>query len=210
MTQHIDLADLSRRPLKHWSIDGIPEITMGGLWILWGASMLLSDVLPPGNAADSFRMMLPFILVISALALNRLTKILKARITEPRAGRVVLPSPSVATRIATAAIAAIAAAGLVGLIATGRALAWEHLVTSGVAIMIALALVVGAVRTQASHLLWLAGFALLLGAWMFMTDAGTQGFNWMLLALGGASAVLGTIRLRQFLHHNPRQTDDQP
>jgi hypothetical protein len=210
MTQHIDFADLSRRPLKHWSMDGIPEITMGSLWILWGGSMLLSDVLPPGDATDSFRTMLPFVLVISALAVNRLTKTLKAKITEPRTGRVVLADPSVAARIATAAIAGIAAAGLVGLIATAKAVAWEHFITSGVAIMIALALVVGAIRTQAPHLLWLAGFALLLGAWMFLTDAGTHGFNWMLLALGSASVVLGTIRLRQFLRQNPPPMDDQP
>jgi hypothetical protein len=121
---------------------------------------------------------------------------------------VVLPDPSVATRIAGGAIAAIAAAGLAALIVTGRALAWEHLVTSGVAILIALALVVGAIRTQAPHLLWLAGFALLLGAWLFVADSGMQGFNWMLLAMGGASVALGTIRLRHFLHQNPRPSDN--
>ena len=207
MTEYPDLGEVARRPIKYWSIDGLPELTMGGLWVIWGGAFLLGNALPKGPGANAYWTIVPFILVASSLMANRATRRLKERITFPRTGYVAMQEPRMAARILTAAIAALGAAGLTALIAASRTLEWENVVTSGTAVVIALALAAGSLRTHAPHLLWLSAFSLLLGLVMYLVHAGYPGLNWMLVALGSASVVLGSIRLRRFLERHPRSTE---
>ena len=209
MTQYSNLDELARRPLRNWTIDGLPELSMGALWIVWGGAILIGNALPQGSFANVYRMAIPFLLVASALSMNSLTKRLKSRITYPRTGYVALPDPTGTAQIATATIAGLAAAGLAALIAAGSTLAWENLIATGSAMLIALALVIGSIRTRAPHLLWLAAFSVVLGAALYVSGTGYEGLNWLLIGLGAVSMVLGAVRLRRFLREHPLTEDSQ-
>ena len=47
--QNVNLKDIESRPQQYWNIDGLPEVVMGGLWIIWGLASLIPDFLPKGR-----------------------------------------------------------------------------------------------------------------------------------------------------------------
>jgi hypothetical protein len=203
MEEARDLNEVARRPYRYWNIDGLPECTMGGVWILWGAAMIIGNSLPKGSLSTGYWMAVPLLLVASGLAMNRVTHWLKARITFPRTGYVRMLEPSRAVRFVSHAIAALSAGALSALVVTGRASQWESVVPAGTAIVIAVALATAAVRSRAPHLLWLSGFSLVLAGWLYVDRGGYSDLNLLLVWLGVASVVLGGIRLRRFLRRYP-------
>jgi hypothetical protein len=59
-------------------------------------------------------------------------------------------------------------------------------------------------RFRMLRYLWLAGLALVLGAWMYLTRAPFERIAVTIAWLGGGLALMGAIRLREFLAVNPR------
>ena len=50
MVTDAELRDLAARPRRYWHVDGIPELVMGLVWLLWGGALLLGEALPRGTA----------------------------------------------------------------------------------------------------------------------------------------------------------------
>jgi hypothetical protein len=203
MTDPLDLRDIERRATTYWNVDGLPELMMGLLWLLWGGSMLVGQTLPRGTVWNLYWMFTPALLVLSGVAANWMTKKLKARITFPRAGYVEWNEPTRAVRLATAAVAVISAAALAALVARSRVEGVEHIAAPGFGVILSLAFLVISVRQRAPYHLAMAGVALMLGLAFGALKIGWDGMNWMLVVLGIAEALIGSLRLRMFLRRNP-------
>jgi hypothetical protein len=203
--QNIDLAEIERRPQQYWNADGIPELLMGVLWMVWGAAWLIGERIPRGSVYTAFWLMTPALLALSGSLVVWATRALKARITFPRAGYVAWREPSRTTQFAVAAIAIVTAAILAGVAVKARNTgATSQLVTPLLSAILSLAFVVAAVRQHAPHLLALAGVAVALGIVLGTTHGGWESANWLFLLIGAASALVGATRLTLFLRSHPR------
>jgi hypothetical protein len=205
MAESLDLREIERRPAQYWNVDGLPELMMGILWILWGAAWLVGQSLPRGAAWNVYWMFTPVLLVFSGVAAVWATKKLKARITFPRTGYVDWKDPTHAQRLTAAAVAMVTAALATALVVRSRTEGLELLAAPGVGVLLSLGFVVASLRQRAPHLLALAGVALLLGLAFGAAKTGWEGMNWMLVGLGAAAALVGAIRLRRFLEKHPIQ-----
>ena len=70
-------------------------------------------------------------------------------------------------------------------------------------VILSLAFVVASFTQRAPHLLVLAPVALLLGLAFSVSAPGWDAMNWMFIALGGATALRGAVRLWMFLRSHP-------
>ena len=203
MAQSLDLPELERRSVKYWNEDGLPELVMGLLWVVWGGAWLVGSALPHGPVRSTYWMFTPVLLALSGVAAVSLTKKLKARVTFPRTGYVQWKEPTRSQRFLTAAVAAVAAAALTAIVAKARTAGLETLAAPGVGVILCLGFLVASLTQRAPHLLVLAGIALALGLAFSVLDAGWGAMNWMLVALGVATTVMGAARFRRYLARHP-------
>lgn len=203
MTQSVDLADIARRPQRYWNADGLPELMMGLVWMLWGLSWLIGESLPRGTVSSFYWILTPALLALSGFASVWATKKLKARITFPRAGYVEWTEPTGAQRAAAAAVAMISAALLVVILVKARANGVERTAPLALGVLLSLAFVIASLKQRAPHLLALAGVALMLGLTAGAVNAGWPSLNWILVGVGLATCISGLIRLVLFLKRNP-------
>jgi hypothetical protein len=202
MTDTVDLRGAARRPHQYWNIDGLPELGMGLLWILWGSAWLIGEALPRGRAFQTYWMFTPVLLVLSSVAVIWAIKRAKARLTFPRTGYVEWKPPTRTQRVITAAVALGVAAALTVLRARNRD-ALGPSVMPWLGILIGVAFVVASVRQRAPHLLVLAGAALALGLTFGALDVGWEAANWLFVCLGVVTALVGAVRLGRFLKRHP-------
>lgn len=203
MTKSLDLGELERRPARYWNEDGLPELIMGLLWIVWGGAWLIGNALPRGGMWNVYWMLTPALLALSGMAAVRLTKRLKSRLTFPRTGYVRWKEPTKGQRLAAAVIAMVTAAAVVGLIAKGRAEGLENVAAPGIGVILSLGFLVASITQRAPHWLALAGVALALGLLGGALGTGWDAMNWMFVALGAVMAVMGGARFRRFVARNP-------
>lgn len=205
MAESLDLHELERRPVKYWNEDGLPELVMGLLWILWGGAWIVGNTLPRGKVWNVYWVFAPALLALSGVAAVWATKRLKAQFTFPRTGYVRWKEPSRMHRLIAAAVAIGTASALAALILKGRTEGLEHVAAPGLGVILSLGFVVASLTQRAPHLLALAGVALALGLAFGALGAGWEAMNWMLVALGVAATILGAARLRLFLARNPME-----
>jgi hypothetical protein len=206
MTTPAELRDFESRPRRYWNIDGIPELVMGLVWIVWGLALVVGETLPRGSAAAAYYWMcVPAILVLSGVAATWLTRRLKARLTDPRTGYVELRQPGRGVHALTALIAIAAAAVLAGLVVSGRATGAEHMASPAVGVILSLAFVAASVRQKAPSFLALAGVALALGVAFAILKLGLTAMNWLFVGLGAATVLTGGWRLRSYLARHPAE-----
>lgn len=206
MTTADQLRDLDHRPQRYWNIDGIPELVMGLVWMLWGAALIVGDALPRGAAAGLYWIVVPAILVLSGFAANWVVRRLKQRVTYPRTGYIAYRDPGPRARLATGAVVIAAAATIAAIVVTGRAAGMEHSVGPVLGVIISLAFVVASLRQKAPHLLSLAGVALALGIAFGTLKMGWAAVNWLFVWLGLAAATMGAWRLRRYLRQHPLES----
>ena len=206
--QDVDLADIARRPQRYWNADGIPELLMGLLWMIWGGAWLAGERIPRGSLYNAFWLFVPALLAFSGVATVWATRALKARVTFPRAGYVAWQEPGLVTRVGVATLAIVTAA----ILAAAAVRARSNGVTSQMAapilsVILSLAFLVAAVRQRAPHYLALAGVAVAMGIVLGKWNAGWESANWLFVVLGAASAAIGAVRLALFMRAHPRQAE---
>lgn len=200
--QPLNLDEISRRPQKYWHVDGLPELMMGLLWMIWGAAWLFGQTLPHDWKWNLYWTATPALLALSGYAAVWATKLLKARISFPRTGYVAWKEPTRAVNLAAAAIAMLAAMVLVAVLrneATG-----ERPVALILGVMLSLAFVVASLTQRAPYYLGLAAVSVALGWALGAIESGWTGANWLFVVLGAATAALGGMRLAIFMRHHPR------
>lgn len=205
----LDLAEVARRPQRYWDIDGLPELMMGLLWMLWGGAWLYGRTLPRDWRYNAYWTLTPALLALSGFAAVFVTKWLKARVTFPRTGYVEWREPSRRMRLTTAAVALVTASLLVIVISAGGART-ERLVAPILAVILSLAFVVASLRQRAPLYLALAGVAIALGIAFGASQGGWESANWMLVVLGAACAAIGGVRLAVFFRKHPRVAAERP
>jgi hypothetical protein len=203
MNTSLDLGEIHKRPTKYWNADGLPELMMGLLWIVWAGAWLVGESLPHGKAWNIYWMFTPALLAVSGVASIWATKKLKARITFPRAGYVEWKEPSRAQRVAAGATAMVTAAVLAALTIRARTHGAERVAPMVMGVILSLAFLVASLTQRAPHMLAFAGVALMLGLAFAAINLGWQSLNWMLLALGTTVLIGGAVRLSLFLRRNP-------
>src|SRR5688572_27328907 len=127
MSANLNVFEAEKRAQRYWTVDGLPELMMGLLWIIWGAAWLVGQGLPQGAVSKIYWTLAPLLLVVTSLAAVWATKKLKARITFPRTGYVEWKPPSRPRQIGGGASAALIACVLVVLLTMSRTDGWEHL-----------------------------------------------------------------------------------
>lgn len=200
-----ELRELETRSQRYWTVDGIPELVMGLVWVLWGTALIAEDALPRNAWGAALTMAIPAVLVLSGVGANWLTRRLKERLSYPRTGYVEFQAPSRRQRLLVAGVAMVTAAVLAAMIATGRAAGMEHVASPAIGLVISLAFLVMSLRQRSPHLLALAGVALALGIGIGMLKLGWRSLNWLFIGLGVASAAVGAWRLRRYLAAHPRE-----
>jgi len=199
----MDLGEIERRPAKYWNADGLPEVMMGLVWVLWGTAWLVGESLPHGTAWNIYWMFTPALLALSGVASVWATKKLKARITFPRGGYVEWKAPTRTQRVIGAMIAMVTAALLAALVVRARAQGTERVAPAVFGVLLSLGFVIASLTQRAPHMLALAGVALALGLAFGALDLGWQSMNWMMVVLGLATILSGSLRLGMFLKRNP-------
>lgn len=206
MTSAAELRELETRSQRTWTIDGIPELVMGLVWLLWGAALILEDALPRNAWGVALTMAIPAVLVLSGVAASWLTRQLKERLSYPRTGYVAYHAPSRRQRLLAAGVACLVAFTLATLILTGRAEGMERVISPVIGVVISLAFLVVSLRQRAPQFLALAGVALALGISFGMLKLGWRSLNWFFIGLGLAACIVGVWRLRRYLAAHPRET----
>lgn len=199
----MDLGEIERRSAKYWNADGLPEVMMGLVWVLWGTAWLVGESLPRGAAWNIYWMFTPAFLALSGMASIWATKKLKARITFPRGGYVAWNGPTRTQRIIAATIAIVTAALVAALVRRARVQGVERVAPAVIGVLLSLGFVVASLTQRTPHMLALAGVALTLGLAFGALNLGWQSINWMLIVLGVATALSGSLRLGMFLKRNP-------
>ena len=201
--QHPNLGEIERRPQKYWNIDGLPELVMGLLWMLWGGAWLFGETLPRDWRWNVFWMLTPAILAFTGVSAVWLTKQLKARLTFPRTGYVEWNAPGRGTNALTAVMAIVVALIAVAALRGDWALSRSPAPVLGV--ILSLGFVVASLKQRAPHYLALAGVAITLGL-LIGSRTGFSSVNWLFVGLGAACALSGTLRLALFMKNHPRPT----
>lgn len=152
--------NMSQHTRRYWMIDGLPELMMGGAFLVFSALQVLFRVLPP-TLAGYAQILVPVLIVILLIAARPALQALKARTTYPHTGYVEYQQPSWRTQLLW---------GVVSFVGFGALFAW---LTSVPLPMVWLPALTGALTalTMASlgqHLglprfYALAGFSLLVG-----------------------------------------------
>jgi hypothetical protein len=204
----VDLTDIERRPQRYWNIDGLPELMMGLLWIVWGGAWLLGERIPRGSLYNAFWMFVPAILALSGSAVVWATRALKTRITFPRAGYIAWQPPTRSAQLGAAAVCIMTAMILAATVVKVRNNApASDLAAPVLGVILSLAFLIAAVSQHAPHYLALAGVAVALGIALGARGAGWESANWLFLLIGVASAAVGAARLLLFLRSHPRPAE---
>lgn len=209
--QFPDLKDIERRPQRYWNADGLPEIAMGALWILWGAALGIPEALPPGDWLKWYWMTVPLILVVSGLAAGWVTKKLKAKLTFPRGGYVAWPEPGPLQRIIPALLAMAVAAGVVALVVKGESQTMREVAAPACSLLLAAAFLIPVLRWNLTHCLVLSAVSLVLAFVMIRARlVAEHGMILLFLGLGPVSVLTGALRLRAFLRRHPLPAEVHP
>ncbi len=199
----LDLKDIERRPLRHWNIDGLPELYMGLLWLVWGGLWIYGQSLLAGLARKIFWGVVPMLLVAATFLGGWFLKKIKERITYPRAGYV-QPGRQ-RQRAAWAAI--VGALAVVAAFPMARSADLRALMPLLASAALSAVFALTARRMQVPFFLWYAPVPLLLQAGYYWIRGSFLSLEWMFVILGALCTVGGAIRLRRFLRANPKPAD---
>jgi hypothetical protein len=203
MSANPNVLEAEKRAQKYWIVDGLPELMMGLVWIVWGAAWLIGQGLPRGAVANIYWTFTPLLLVVTGLAAVWATKRLKSRITFPRTGYVEWKPPSRPRQLGGAGSAALIACVVVVVLTRSRTGNWEHLAAPIVGAVIAVGVAIAAVAQRAPYLMIIAGASIVLGFVLGSTVQGWDGLNWLLVALGATTSLVGAVRLWRFVRTHP-------
>ena len=206
MPEKPDLDDIARRPERYWNIDGLPELMIGLLWVVWGGAWLVGQALPYDWRRTTYWLVVPPTLAVAGMAMAWATQRLKERVTFPRTGYVVWMEPDRRTRLRVGATV-LAVAGILALfILTKETQSIETSTPAVVTVILSLSFVVAGVRQRAPHFLALGGVAVALAIAIARLTTGWDSINWLFVTLGAVCAAVGTIRLVLFVRAHPRAT----
>jgi hypothetical protein len=203
--QYPDLKEIAQRPKKYWNADGVPDLVMGAVLILWGAALALPAWLHLGEWN-----WLWVVMVFSSLAANAVIKKLKQHFTFPRTGYVEWAPPSGVTKMVTAFLGAGVAAAFVFLMRAAKVQGFMELLPPAFALLGAFMFLIIAIWHKFPHYLWISALSLTLAIILIRNPMDlTNSFILLWLSLGACICLAGGVRLYAYLRRNPRQAEDE-
>jgi hypothetical protein len=190
-----------QRTKQYWYVDGLNEMSFGGICLVLAVYFFASTFLPAGSViAEFLNMFFVLILVGSGLLANRVVNSLKARLTYPRTGFVAYRQATRSHRLVLAGVALLTSSLLASMLAASpRSLAWMPTITG---------LLMGAVWLLMGFRIGLVRFYLLaLSSILIGSGVSIAGLENILgLAMyyslmGLAMFLSGGLTLRSYLRH---------
>jgi hypothetical protein len=220
------LDETIERPRRYWIEDGVIEFGLGLLSFFTGAIFWFGQRLDRGSTfTDVYTIAAPCLCGVIWVASVWLMKKLKERIVVPRAGYVAVRESAKLIRYTSQGarinlsskllpLASVVFLGAWALIEARDELwlkdpsRWGWIIRLSLAVWLAVCLAWTALQFKAPRYLWLVLLALAVGLWTYAKSSDpTADLMMMLTWLGGASAVMGAWRFRNFLIANPRIED---
>jgi hypothetical protein len=197
-----ELKDIDRRPLTHWSVDGLPELVASLGWLIWGGLYLMGGTLFTGRSYRMYSSLLWPSLWGWGFGVNWVMGKLKERLTYPRVGYVTAPirAPGFAVYVLGAVAMAVNLADGYG---------YRPIIPQGpgpvlIGGIVAVAIALPAMRPWSAHQAWFFLVFLGMQLWRLQRGADYRGMCWMLVCMGLIGIVFGALRLRRFLRENPK------
>jgi hypothetical protein len=207
-----DLAEVEKRSKLYWNQDGIPEIVMGGLWIVIGGAFLLRDSLPQASGlAAYYSMILILILMIAFLSAKWIVKILKDKYTFPRGGYMKLPEQTRPQRLLRGAVGGLiggTTAVMIGLSVKHQTIA--DLASPAIGVLMAVAMLIASRRPGMRHFIWLSLASIILGVVLYPLKLQWSALYWFFIAIGISMAATGVCRFRSFVRSVPLPGGNEP
>jgi hypothetical protein len=209
--EYPDLTEMERRSKRYWNVDGIPEMVMGIVWIVWGAGFLVQNAIPKGSRFSSLESwILPIALVGSGFAASWIIKILKNKYTFPRGGYVKFNAPPRSQRILTAVVAGLAAAVFAALFAFAASGRFDANVFGPIiGLIMAVGFLFGSRQPGLRHFVWFSLISLVFGAALYPLKLGWLALPWFFIVMGVPFIVAGVCRLRAYVRSVPLQGGDE-
>jgi hypothetical protein len=209
-----DLIDEAlRRPARHWSSDGLADLFVGVLLLLWGMA-ISAQQLWPSTLTALLAAWVPAVtglgLVVFSATVMRGLQTLKARWAYPRVGYVKMREASRARKTAAAVVSGVVAVvvAFAVLLSRREGADWVSLMPVGMGTVYAVGAGFLWVRFRLRRFLAYALLALVSGAlaqWWLPADLGV---GVVLCAVGLCSAIGGAVVLRGLLRQ-PTVVEDQ-
>ncbi len=205
-----NLDEVTRRPRRYLSEDGVPDVMFGLNSFLVGVIFLIAFLLPKGSPTGRVYIFAAQIMWgLCILGMRWGISTLRRKVTFPRGGYVALANCRVnsvsvwAVRCLRVACVVLATVMMEQVLTRGGEIALERFAVPLISIGMALALSIASWRYKLPYMQWVAFFIVCISPF----EHGGAGLCWMLIGLGGAIAVAGGFRLRGFVVSHPLPVD---
>src|SRR5512143_3097578 len=202
----VDIKKIEKRTIQSFYQDGLTEIALGLIFLIFGGYFVAHNAAPAGSALEDWLTVGFILIVVSAgFVVNRVLRLLKRRLTYPRAGYVSFKKkePSPRRRAATAIVAMIISAALASLY--GLSPSFRALYPAVNGLLFAVAALFIANKVGLVRFFVLAAASAVIGVSLAAAGAGGfQGLALFYLLFGAAALVSGLAALIVFLRRNPR------
>jgi hypothetical protein len=196
---------LMRRAAAYSTDDGIAELLIGLILVFAATAFAGGRLLP-----QEYFLVPQAIWLCSALGMAWGMKMLKERVTSPRGGYVALDEQPITIRggmrVGRRALVAVMAVALMGFLVAFRDIApFPGAIGVGMSVVFVAAYAWGGFKYHLPHMLWLAAFSTLVGAWCYAW-AGSSLIA--ILCQGAGLTATGGVKLWQFVRSHPLPAGD--
>jgi hypothetical protein len=205
-----DINHTVQRTRQYWFIDGLAELSVGGLFILLGVYFFIQAILPAGSLALlifqlSFVFILFGMIFISRYLLNKL----KSRITFPRTGYVSYKKASKKQKLLSASLAIlIASLPIILFFTTPLSVNWIPVFTG---LLVGTIWLISALRIGLLRLYLQALLSLIMGVLISLANLDTYPSLAIYYGvMGTVLAMSGGIILAKYLSQHPAIENDSP
>jgi MFS family permease len=202
----VDIEKIEKRTIQSFYEDGLPEISLGLIFLLLGGYFFAQAAIPEGSTLSSALSVLFFLVIVSAgFLVSRILRFLKRRITYPRTGYVAFKKkePSSKRRAATMIVGGIIGAAIAALYGISPSFKTLFPAVNGLLLAVAVLLFAGKVGLVRFYILSAASAVIGLA----VTAAGIGDIKGISLYYGffGAALILsGLVALVTYLRKSPR------
>jgi hypothetical protein len=200
-----DLTEVARRPLRYWNSDGLPDLVLGGVWLVWVLCLVPLQFVPDGPWTVPYGIAIPLVFLASALGGHWYIGRLKTHLTAPRGGYMDYRPRAAGALYLSTVLASGAAVAIVRQMLTAPVPAGTTELTAAItAFLLSAVFVAMAARHRMPHHLLQAAVSVVAGLALIQwpTDLRTGMFR-LFTSLGIVSILLGWTRLRRFRRRNP-------
>jgi len=191
------------RSQRYWASDGIPEIVMGGFWLMWGSLVLLPTLFPKRAPARLMQVMLIVAISAAGLLMKRLIHRWKERVTFPRTGYIELRQPSQRLRYGIPFLAFVIAVVFAVLVRFGDRPVREW-VPLGLGLLLAISMLQASWKMRTVRLAVFSGVVAAVGiALTVLRVEEERSTALMLLTAGLACVADGLLVLRSYKRAHP-------